>query len=136
MVERITAFFDWRFEVNEPEELQKFTYWLAAECLDPDWRLNIYLKILNVNQTKNMHLSVELETLNKLLTSHTAQVVDCFAKITDSIDQNGNLYIQVEKAKPILKAGLNSEDSHVQKNAERARENLLRVGRFDFLDIA
>lgn len=136
LVERITAFFDWRFEVNEPEELQKFTYWLAAECLDPDWRLNIYLKILNVNQTKNMHLSVELETLNKLLTSHTAQVVDCFAKITDSIDQNGNLYIQVEKAKPILKAGLNSEDSHVQKNAERARENLLRVGRFDFLNIA
>ncbi|MDP3662829.1 MAG: PIN domain-containing protein [Nitrosomonas sp.] len=136
LVERITAFFDWRFEVNEPEELQKFTYWLAAECLDPDWRLNTYLKILNVNQTKNMHLSVELETLNKLLTSHTGQVVDCFAKITDSIDQNGNLYLQVEKAKPILKAGLNSEDSHVQKNAERARENLLRVGRFDFLDIA
>lgn len=136
LVERITTFFDWRFEVNEPDELQKFTYWLAAECLDPDWRLNTYSKILDVCQAKDAHLSVVLETLNKLLTSHTAQVVDCFSKITDSIDQNGNLYIQVEKAKPILKAGLNSEDSHVQKNAERARENLLRVGRFDFLDIA
>lgn len=135
LVKRITAFFDWRFEVSEPDELQKFTYWLAAECLDPNWRLNTYLKILNVNRTKNMHLSVELETLNKLLASHTAQVVECFAKITDSIDQNGNLYIQVEKAKPILKVGLSSEDSHVQEHAKRARENLLRVGRFDFLDI-
>ena len=82
-----------------------------------------------------MHLSVELETLSKLLASHTAQVVECFAKITDSIDQNGNLYIQVEKAKPILKAGLKNEDLNIRKNAERGRENLLRVGRFDFLDI-
>ena len=137
LVERITAFFNWRFEVNEPEELQKFTYWLAAECLDPDWRLNTYLKILDAGKTKNnVYLSIELEVLNKMLASHTTQVIECFAKLTDLIDQNNSLYIQVEEAEPILKAGLNSEDPHVQKNAERARENLLRVGRFDFLDIS
>lgn len=136
LVERIIAFFDWRFEVNESGELQKFTYWLAAECLDPDWRLNSYLKILDVGKTKsNVYLSIELKAINKMLASHTAQVVECFAKITDSIGQNDNLYIQVEEAKPILKAGLISEDLNIKKNAERARENLLRVGRFDFLDI-
>lgn len=137
LIDRITAFFDWRFDVSEPEELQKFTYWLAAECLDPNWRLNTYLKVLDVCKTKNnAFLSSELDVLNKMLKNHTAQVVECFAKITNSIDQNSNLYIQVEKAKPILKAGFNSEESHIQKNAEIARENLLRVGRFDFLDIA
>ncbi|SDH14468.1 PIN domain-containing protein [Nitrosomonas sp. Nm132] len=134
LVERITAFFDWRFEVNEPNELQKFTYWLAAECLDPDWRLNTYSKILDVCRAKDAHLSVVLETLNKLLASHTAQVVECFAKITDWLDQNGNLYIQVDKAKPILKAGLNSGDLQIQENAKRAQENILRIGHFDFLD--
>ena len=37
--DRIFAFFDWRLEVRESEELQKIAFWLEAECLDPDWRL-------------------------------------------------------------------------------------------------
>ncbi len=90
---------------------------------------------LDVGRAKKTWLSIELETLNKLLPSHMPQVVECFAKITDSLDQSSNLYIQVDKAKPILKAGLNAETSQVRGDAERARENLLRVGRFDFLEI-
>jgi len=90
---------------------------------------------LDVGRAKKTWLSIELETLNKLLPGHIPQVVECFAKITDSLDQSSNLYIQVDKAKPILKAGLNAETSQVRGNAERARENLLRVGRFDFLEI-
>ena len=34
-----------------------------------------------------------------------------------------------------IKAGLHAEDPQVRGNAERARENLLRIGRFDFLDL-
>jgi hypothetical protein len=44
------------------------------------------------------------------------------------------MYISAEEAKPILKAGLSAEAAQVRENAERARENLLRVGRFDFLE--
>jgi hypothetical protein len=35
----------------------------------------------------------------------------------------------------ILRAGLTAEDPQVRENADRARENLLRLGRFDYLDI-
>ncbi len=42
--------------------------------------------------------------------------------------------IQSDQAKTILKAGLNSNDERTRHNAERARENLLRGGRFDFLE--
>lgn len=35
----------------------------------------------------------------------------------------------------ILKAGLTAEDPEVRENAERARKNLLRLGRFDYLDV-
>jgi len=45
------------------------------------------------------------------------------------------MYISADEAKPILKAGLTAEDPQVRENAERARENLLRLGRFDYLDI-
>ena len=136
LIDRIVAFFDWRLEQKEPEELQKIAFCLEAECLDPDWRLDAYTKILDVGQLDHMGSSSILTVLNGMLESHTAKVVECFAKITDALNQGERIYIGTdEEAKAILKAGRNSEDESVRENAERARENLLNVGRYDFLDL-
>lgn len=135
IMKRILAFFDWRFDQEEPMELQEFTYWLEAVCLDPDWRLDAYSKILGITQAKDVTLQDELDSLNDLLEQHTGKVVECFAKITDRIGQGGTLYIQTAQARPILKAGLKSSDELIRSNAERARENLLRARRFEFLEI-
>ena len=70
-----------------------------------------------------------------MLESHTEKVVKCFAKMIDTIDQNDSFYIDLDKAKPILKAGLENEDESVRENAERVREILLSAGRYGFLDI-
>ncbi|NTW88367.1 MAG: hypothetical protein HGB26_04410 [Desulfobulbaceae bacterium] len=134
LVERVIAFFNWRLEVGERSELQEFTFWLKAECLDPEWRLLAYLKILDLKQIRKRGISMDVETLSKLLPDHLPLVVACFAKVTDTIDQDSHLFILPEDAKPILKAGLHAEDPQILANAERARENLLRLGRFDFLD--
>ena len=133
--ERIVAFFEWRLEAGEPKELAEFTFWLQAKCLAPDWRLDAYSKTLDISHADDVGISIELDSLNDMLENHTAKVVECFAKITGAIDQDNRLYIQTEDAKPILVAGLRSEDESVRKNAESARENLLRGGRFDILDI-
>ncbi|MFO7687615.1 MAG: hypothetical protein R6V60_16140 [Desulfobacterales bacterium] len=135
LTDRIIAFFDWRFEAAEPLELQEFTFWLEAECLGPDWRLQSYSKILDLGRGKNVGLSLQVRVLNKLLPNHLALVVECLAKITDSMDQSTQMYISADEAKPILKAGLTAEDPQVRENAGRARENLLRLGRFDYLDV-
>ena len=135
LIDRIVAFFDWRLEQKEPEELRKVAFWLEAECLDPNWRLDAYAKILDVSQPDDMGRSSVLTVLNGMLESHTEKVVACFAKMTDYIDQNDSIYIHTDKAKPILKAGLNSGDESIRENAERARENLLNAGRYGFLDI-
>lgn len=135
LTDRIIAFFDWRFEAAEPLELQEFTFWLEAECLDPDWRLQSYSKILDLGRGKDVGLSLEVRALNKLLPNHLVLVVECFAKITDAMDQGSQMYISADEAKPILKAGLTAEDPQVRENVERARENLLRLGRFDYLDV-
>lgn len=135
LIDRIVAFFDWRLEQKEPEELRKVAFWLEAECLDPDWRLDVYAKILDVGQLDGMSRSRVLTVLNELLESHTAKVVECFAKMIDTIDQNDTIYIDADKAKPILKAGLENEDESVRENAERARETLLSAGRYGFLDL-
>ena len=135
LIDRIVAFFDWRIEQKESEELRKIVFWLEAECLDSDWRLDAYARILDVSPSDDMDIFFELDILNEMLESHTAKVVERFAKITDAINQTGYRYIQVDKAKPILKAGLENEDESVRENTKRARENLLSAGRYSFLDI-
>lgn len=133
--DRAIAYFDWRLEAAEPLELQEFTFWLDAECLDSEWRLISYSKILELGCGKDVGLSLEVKALNKLLQAHLPLVVECFAKITDAMEQSTQMYISADEAKPILRSGLNSEDPEVRENAKRARENLLRSGRFDFLDL-
>ena len=82
-----------------------------------------------------MGVSLGVRALNRLLPGYLPLVVECFAKITDVMDQGSQLYISEDQATPILRAGLNDEDPKVQENAKQARENLLRFGRFDFLDL-
>jgi len=134
LIERITSFFDWRYSHKEPSELLNFTFWLEAECLDPEWRLQSYLKILDLDCEKDVGISIELRALNKLLPDYVGLVVECFAKITDGLNQDSQIYISADEAKPILTAGLNAEGK-VKDNAERARESLLKLGRFDYLNL-
>lgn len=134
--DRIVAFFNWRLEVKESEELRGFTFRLQeSECFDSDWCLDAYSKILDLSLPDDEGIFLAaIDALNEMLKSHPAQVVECFTKITEIIDQNPSLYISADKAKPIVVAGLNSADESVRKNAERAKENLLRGGYYDLLD--
>ena len=133
--DKIIDFFNWRFKVQEPTELQQFTFWLQAGCLEADWRLDACSKILNVCKAEGVSIAIQVETLYEMLPDHTAKVIECFAKLTDGHSRDGNNYIYTEEAKTILKAGLANTDHDVRQNAERARENLLRAGRFDLLDL-
>jgi len=135
LTDRAIAFFDWRFEAAESTELQNFTFWLNAECLEPEWRLRSFKNILDLGFGKDTDFFHEVRFLNKLLPDHISLVVKCFAKITDIINQSTQISISTDKTKPIITAGLNSENSSVRENAERARENLLRLGRFEYLDM-
>ena len=132
--DKIIDFFEWRFEVREPTELQQFTYWLKAECLDPQWRLSAYSKILNITKAEDMSITVEVEAMCDMLPDHTEKVVECFAKLTKDIGDN-NVSIFTEEATAILQAGRKSRIEGVQQNARHARENLLREGRFDLMEL-
>ena len=135
--DRIIAFFDWRFEQKEPSELNMFTFWLAAECLNAEWRLKSYSQILDVCGSEGIRTYTQLESLRRMLDGHTALVVECLAKLTDPALKSGrNTYIHhVDQARPILEAGLNCEDAAIKENAKQARDNLLRRGYLEFRDL-
>lgn len=136
--ERIKKFFNWRFEEEEPSELKEFKPWLEAECLDAEWRLTSFSKILDICKPGDIVISTEIDALQAMIEDYTALVVECFAKLTDYIVKvvkgGGTIYIPPDKAKLILRTGLDSDDVSVQANAKQAREKLLRCGYFDFLD--
>lgn len=129
--DRISKFFEWRLKQKEPMELRHFTFWLQAECLDAKWRLNAYSKVLDICEVE--YWGLHFKTLCEMLPNHTAKVVECFFKLTKG-SKNDNLYIQTEEAKTVLKAGLESKDEDVHRNALQAHENLLKAGRSDLLD--
>ena len=134
LIDRIIAFFDWRFEYREPEELIKITFWLKAECLNAEWRLDSYSKILDFCRAENVEIAIQVEALCEILPYHTAKAVECFAKLTKEIGES-NIYIYTEKATAIIQAGFASGDSSVRQNAVQARANLLREGRFDLMKL-
>ena len=131
---RIIKFFNWRLENKEPSELKKFTFWLEAECLPTKWRLESYSKILDICTSEGSSAYSEVSALTKMLGEHTTLVVECFTKLTKIAINNRDMYFQIDKTRMILQTGLASEDPNVKKNAERARENLLRRGHLELLD--
>ena len=132
--QRIVEFFEWRYEKKEQSELRQFTFWLTAECLDAEWRLMSYSRVLDLCGSTDYGISIQMDALREMLEDHTALVVECFAKLSQIIVKDRIVFIQTDEAKPIIRAGLDSDDATVQANAERARENLLQCGHFSLLD--
>lgn len=132
--ERILAFFEWRLEVAQPEELHNFSLWLKAECLDEEWRLRSYSRILDRGLPSRAPIYREVQSLLNLLPSHPALVVECFSKLTEQMDAQ-TFQVSTETARSIIVAGLASGNSNMREGAQRARESLLRRGRFEFLNL-
>ncbi len=131
---RVVEFFDWRLTFKDQDELHEFAFWMKAECLDVEWRLKSLLSILNiVKDFEDIEFSILTESLCEMLESNPSLVVECFAGLTGAIDKT--TYVRVDQARIILNAGLKDENPEVRNNAEQARENLLRRGHFDFLNM-
>ena len=132
--DRFVSFFEWRLDSGSPEELKEFGSWLEAEGLDAEWHLDAFSKTLDIGHPERTEMYGEVQALSELLPNHPGRVVECFAKLTDRIE-NDTFTVQTELAKRILKAGLESTQEEVRKNAERVHENLLKRGRSDLLDL-
>ena len=131
---KVIDFFDWRQGRKEPAELEMFTSWLGAECLDAKWRLNSYSAVLDLCGSHGMDIYNQVDSLQSMAENHTPLVVECFAKLTGcAVKNKDSIYFQTEWAKHILQAGLKSENRTVREHAEEARENLLHLGLFDVL---
>ena len=148
--DRIFAFFEWRLEVGEPLELQKFVNWLEADCLEADcleaeWRLNAYSRILDLLQEQGVdqwteqsaHISLyhTIHSMHKMLPINVSGVVECLAKLIDSLPQGGVPYLRTDDAKAILKAGLDHGDEKVRDIARQTQDNLLRRGYLSVKDL-
>ncbi len=134
LIDRVIEFFEWRIEGSEVLELKNFTFWLEAESLELSWRLESYSRVLDFGLGSRPHILFELDFLEKNVDEHLDLVIECFRKITDSLSNDDYFYIPSSKGKPILLKGLNSEVPSILENAEMAKENLLRLGQFEYMD--
>ena len=131
---RLISFFEWRLKKRNFKELEGFDFWLEADCLDFDWRLDSYLSILEIGQPEGWEVYGHVKALHGMLNERTAKVVECFAKLTSGTHIEAS-HITAEIAEDIIIAGLESDDDTVRMNAEIARDNLLNRGVFELLDV-
>lgn len=131
---RVYQFVSWRLEQTSKDELKDFSSWLGAECLDAEWRLDTFSKVLDISPSKDVAIYTQIEELSKMLGVHTPKVVECFAKLLQGMSNLDFIYIQADNAKPILTAGLKHSDEFVKGLAVQARESLLRAGHFEFME--
>jgi len=132
---RILAYFDERFAERDSNELENFSLWLDAECLDAAWRLKAYLALLSKPNTKIFQFFSEVQALAKLAPTHLGLVIECFEKITGLIPLTKHFYIKTEDGKAIISAALKSSDSAIRLAGERAQANLLKNGFQDYLNV-
>ncbi len=144
LLDRFKEFFEWRLNAGETAELGEFFLWMEAECLEAEWRLDACYRVLDFIGSVEVKDSDDfggvfkaLRELRGMLGRQTAKVVKCFAKMTDIAIKNNSTYFYIpsDDAKAILKAGIESKDEVVRKNAERAQEKLLKMERFEFLNL-
>ena len=132
---KLAQFFEWRLKAGDAIELNQFSIWLRAECLDAMWRLDAYSKVLDATKDSSSHgVMIIADALEKMLPEHRNKVVECFAKLTDT-PAHSTFYVRLETTKNIIRAGLNGNDEDARSNARRARDNLLRKGYFDLLNL-
>ncbi len=131
---RIIDFFEWRIESRESLELKEFTFWLRAECLEAEWRLKSYSRVLDICTPEFGSAHLEIDALLEMREEHTALVMECFAKLVDLAAHNDQMYIQTEKAREILQNGLASNDVEIREKAKSIREELVRRGHFELWD--
>ena len=127
--ERYEAFFEWRLEAGDPNELARFDSWLEASCLSVEWRLDAYSRALDACQLDRGSFWHHWAPLSEMLPEHTGKVVECFTKLVAKFQNDA--YITPEPTKRILRAGLASDEPEVHENAEHALEILLANGQFD-----
>ena len=144
LLDRFKEFFEWRLNARKMAELGEFFLWMEAECLEAEWRLDACSRVLDFIDSGEVKDSDDsgrvfkgLRGLRGMLGRQTTKVVECFAKMTDIAIKNNSTYFYIpsDDAKPILKSGLESKDEIVRENAKQAREKLLKMGRFEFLNL-
>jgi hypothetical protein len=136
IVERVKALFEWRIQQAEPKELSEYLFWLDGACLEPEWRMEGFLRTLPFADDDDVKASMITDKLHEhFLESHPDMVLKCFAEVTKAAERKRYFYVSKESAIPILKVGLASQNQETKAYAEEARENLLKAGRFEYLHL-
>jgi len=117
-------------------ELFGFTNWLDSECFSFAWRFEYGKKALSLLKKSREWYGL-LKTIAKWAESaeHLKSALDLFYVILTKPNENLRWSIQVKEFGPVISKGLSSEDVDTKKIAEQCRDELLKLGLFDFLEI-
>ena len=121
--------------VADPTEIGRFSWWLRADCLEAVWRLDAFLRVLDLNVVDTVFLSWEV--LESMAGTHTAKVLHCLEKMVADVAPPGfDFHLGWESAANIIRTAMRSTDPAILQRAGFIREGLLQKGRSEFLEVS
>jgi len=139
-VQRGIQFFEARLALAEPastdgrKEFDSVNSWIQSKTLPPTWRLTMLRRVLLLRPSSE-DFTFLTDFLADRLSTDLALVVECFVLITELGTSQRHFYIQPKEGKAILRAGVHSGDETIKNLARAAQNNLLRMSRFEFVDL-
>lgn len=132
---RCMDYFSARLAVANVEELGGFAFWLEADCLDLEWRLESLVAVLSLPGQPDRLSTLVVRSLAKFLSEAPELVVAAFAKLAAGTAAGGRAHYESKEVNAILKTGLASKKEETRRLAVAAQDDLLRAGQFEYLTI-
>jgi hypothetical protein len=117
------------------EELSDFAWWFRSGKLDTSWCLRQIQELLKL--TPQVHETyLLLEDLAKVAPSYPIEAATCLQMIVSKISGDRYVYLDDRPAKEILNVSMNSKIQEAVAIAQYTQDTLLRLGRFEYKDLA
>jgi hypothetical protein len=118
------------------DELAEFTDWLRCECFEFSWRLEQAMKAIGLlpRAPRSHYLLESIVQLGKQ-PDRLMGVLEILSALIGKPSDELRWSVQPKELAPVISSGLGSKDAKTRSLAEKARDGLLKLGFFDFLDV-
>jgi len=116
------------------EELSAFAWWFRSGKLDVTWCLKQLKELLAF--TPLVHETYFLlEDLAKVAPAYPVETVTCLKLLVGKISRDRYVFLDEKHVKEIMNVAIQSKSQEAVTIAEKAQDELLRLGRFEYKEI-
>lgn len=136
LAQRCSEYIDYAVSQFSVKETERLSSCLSANLMSDEWRLSMFKLYLQKQDELGPSDWVSLYTIDSLFDSNHRLTLECLELLTNLLLKGGNNWnFDAEEVGNILKKAVQLNKAELLPLIEEIQENLLKLGRFDYLDL-